>query len=293
MDALPPSSQAALLQQVQASITTAVTSAVVASVDAALTAGLAQIQGVMEARVGAVEGRLQGVEQKQLDIERRLRDDIAQLREQMGIMSRAEPCAAPAGPDWDRPPDLAAVVLRSKEELPSDAFKQAIAPILADAGMGPDSFVVEAEPLGKRCVYRFKGPPELGARRAAKVLGCMRLGRGEWRKPRATTPAGHETDVFVGADQNRKQVLHELTLKKLAVALGRVVGGGHRIFVDKQKYVLSIQWKSFLRLAIEGPNSKPVVVWSPSALAAVGLRREDLEPTIEAALAPDDDDWCL
>eukprot|EP00959_Pyramimonas_sp_CCMP1952_P463087 9484316-Pyramimonas_sp.AAC.1 len=65
----------------------------------------------MESRVGAVEGRLRGVEQKQLDIERQLRAAIAQLREQMGIMACAEPCAAPAGPDWERPPDLAAVVV--------------------------------------------------------------------------------------------------------------------------------------------------------------------------------------
>eukprot|EP00959_Pyramimonas_sp_CCMP1952_P299778 6270240-Pyramimonas_sp.AAC.1 len=63
-----------------------------------------------------------------------------------------------------------AVVVRCKEELPAATFKQVIDPLLADAGMGPDSFVVEAEPLGKRCVFRFKGPPELGARRAAKVL---------------------------------------------------------------------------------------------------------------------------
>eukprot|EP00959_Pyramimonas_sp_CCMP1952_P181479 3794529-Pyramimonas_sp.AAC.1 len=115
--------------------------------------------------------------------------------------------------------------------------------MLVDAGMGLGAFAVEAEPPGKRCVYRFKGPPELGARRAAEVLGCVRLGRGEWRKPRATAPAGHEADVYVAADQDRKQVLHELTLEKHAIALGRVVGEGHRIFVDKQKFTLSTQWK--------------------------------------------------
>eukprot|EP00959_Pyramimonas_sp_CCMP1952_P270139 5647156-Pyramimonas_sp.AAC.1 len=85
----------------------------------------------------------------------------------MGIVARAEPCAAPAGPDWGRPPDLAAVVVRCKEELPSAAFKQAIDPILVDAGMGPDAFVVEAEPIGKRCACRFKGPP-----RARGQTGC-------------------------------------------------------------------------------------------------------------------------
>eukprot|EP00959_Pyramimonas_sp_CCMP1952_P348336 7296748-Pyramimonas_sp.AAC.1 len=64
--------------------------------------------------------------------------------------------------------------------------------------------------------------------------------------------------------------------KKLAVALGRVIGDGHRIFVDKQKSTLTSQWKAFPRLTIDGPNSTPVAVWSPSALSALGLRREDL-----------------
>jgi len=282
-----------MLQKMQESITAAVSSAVVASVDATLTAGLAQLNGVMEARFGGVEGRLQTVEQKQLECERRMLDEIAQLREQMGIMARAEPTAAPAGPDWSRPPDLSAVVVRCREELPVASFQAAIAPLLADAGMAHDSFLVEAEPLGKRCVFRFKGPPELAARRAAKVLGCMRLGRGEWRKPKASTPSGHEVDIYVGADQNRRQVLHELTLKKLSLALGRVVGNNARIFVDKQKFALTSQWKSFLRLSIDGPDSKPTVVWKPTALAALGLRREDLEPIVEATLAPEDEDWCL
>ena len=46
---------------------------------------------------------------------------------------------------------------------------------------------------------------------------------------RGHTPAGRDADIYVAADQNRRQVLHELTLKKLALALGRVVGATARM----------------------------------------------------------------
>ena len=193
------------------------------------------------------------MDQRASTLEHQLRDDLAHIRQEMSIMARAEPQAAPAGPGWDREPDLAAVVLRCKEDLPKDSFLSAATPLLADAGVGDDSCVVEAEPLGKRFVLRFQRVPGLGVRRARQVLGPVRIGRGELREMGA--PAGPAVQINVGADQNRKHIARELLLERLAMALGRVVGPSRKMLVDKIAHSLTMSWRAFLWVSIASPTA--------------------------------------
>ena len=87
--------------------------------------------------------------------------------------------------------------------------------------------------------------------------------------------------LHIGADRNRSDVVHELCLKKVRLAISS--SASSRIFTDMQEHALSTRWKPFLKEEIDGPTSAPRLLWNDQALDSLGLDRSELARLAERA----------
>ncbi|CAK0898535.1 unnamed protein product, partial [Prorocentrum cordatum] len=134
------------------------------------------------------------------------------------------------GGGWDREPDSADVSILSKVAGSKEAVDAALAPLLSDAALGPDTTTLEGELVAQRYLLRCSGAAELAARRIDKLLQHRRVGPREWRSIPAQAPDGSQVVLSLGRDRNRKQVAAELALKKIKMALMVAIASG--LFVE-------------------------------------------------------------
>ncbi|CAK0827538.1 unnamed protein product, partial [Prorocentrum cordatum] len=169
---------------------------------------------VVDARFAAAGGRLGAMGEEMRNFGR-LRQEMDELRAEMG--AAAAPLAAPPQQEtgWSRPVDDAILSVVARAKVPEQAVSQALGPPLVDAelrNLPGAATELEGEDMGRHCTLRCVGAAGLAARRTGKLLG-----------------------LCVGRERNQCQISHEIFLKRINDAPREVIA--EKLFVNKEAFV--------------------------------------------------------
>ncbi|CAK0791982.1 unnamed protein product, partial [Prorocentrum cordatum] len=280
-----PSSVEASLQsmeaRLQASLQAAVASAS-SSMSKAFQTALVEMAQQNDGRFQAMEDRIAPIEEKMVQVDQMQRE-IQKLKEELVVLNAGVP-AELSGGSWDRATDTAVVTVFAKTALSKPAVEQALAPLVAEAQLN-DHVVLEGDAVSQRFLLRCKGAAALAARRVNKLLQLMRVGQGQWREIRAAAPTGAQVLLNLGKDRNRRQVSHELALKRIKQGIEGLLP--HKLFMEKDAAALSLQWTQLLRVQIESPSACPQVLWNMACIRKFNLDKVALAEAAERVLQPE------
>ena len=232
------------------------------------------------------------------DTTTRLEAEMQRMRRILGVMEEARPLPPPPAPSWARDVDRAIVVITSKVPLPLGSLDGALREVVSMAEL-EGKFKFEGEEMGTKFFMRMEGSASLAEQRVRKLLGCMRVGQGKdmvWRSLSAALPSGGTAPISLSVDKNGRQVSLEITAKKLRKMVEPVLG--QRVFVNPigphhAEATLSVNWRQFLKIAVEGPGATPTVQWNMRALEHLGLNRANLQTAIQPIVEPEVQEWVL
>ena len=284
-----------------------------------LSNGMGQVGSALAAQVAEVKSSVQAQEQRhnQLredleayreemsraqkevgDTTARLEQEMQRMRSILGIMEEARPLPPPPAPTWARDVDHAIVVITSKVPLPMASLEGALREVVASAELD-GKYKFEGEEMGTKFFMRMEGSASLAEQRVRKLLGCMRIGQGKdlsWRSLSAALPTGGTAPISLSTDKNGRQVSLEITAKRMRKMVEPVLG--QRVFVNPigphhAEVTLSVNWRQFFKIAVEGAGATPTVQWNMRALDHLGLDRSKLQEAIQPLVEPDVQEWVL
>eukprot|EP00973_Karenia_brevis_P023697 3265140-Karenia_brevis.AAC.1 len=80
----------------------------------------------------------------------------------------------------------------------------------------------------------------------AKALGTLKKGPGQWESLFAPAVGGGQTKLFLGPDQNGRQIRVSSILKKLVMVLKQALPD-EQFFINKSRGTISHSWKEFVQ----------------------------------------------
>ncbi|CAK0839977.1 unnamed protein product, partial [Prorocentrum cordatum] len=139
--------------------------------------------------------------------------------------------------------------------------------------------------LASRFLRRCKGAATLAERRASTLLQLIRLGKRQWREVHALAPTGVQVNLNLGKGRNRRQVSHELALKKIRQGIERMLP--RELFMKKDAAALSPQWAQLLRVEIASPTARPEIIWNAACIREFDLNKDELAEAAAQVLQPE------
>eukprot|EP00959_Pyramimonas_sp_CCMP1952_P292030 6107794-Pyramimonas_sp.AAC.1 len=124
------------------------------------------------------------MEQRMADFGR-LRQEMADLRTEMGVVASATPQAPMLETGWSRPIDPTILSIVARSNVPKEAVAQALQQLLVDAelhNLTPEATRLEGEEMGRHFKLRCVGAVGLATRRVGKLVGLLRTGPSTWRE---------------------------------------------------------------------------------------------------------------
>ncbi|CAK0879882.1 unnamed protein product [Prorocentrum cordatum] len=246
--------------RVRLALTGAAVASASSSMSKAFQTALVEMAQQNDGRFQAMEDRIAPMEEKMVQVDQMQRE-IQKFKER-----------------WDRATDAAVVAVFAKTALSKPAVEQALAPLVAEAQLN-DHVVLEGDAVSQRFLLRCKGAAALAARRVNKLLQLMRVGQGQWREIHAAAPTGAQVLLNLGKDRNRRQVSHELALKRIKQGIEGLLP--HKLFMEKDAAALSLQWTQLLRVQIEPPSAQPQVLWNMACIRKLNLDKVALAEAAE------------
>ncbi|CAK0826440.1 unnamed protein product [Prorocentrum cordatum] len=223
------------------------------------------------ARLAAAEGRLDAHD-KELQA---LKDEMGRLRHLFAVAEQ-RPAAPPpilAGLDRDVGPSIVHAIAQRPTSLAGD--KTSLQQFALDSGFQAEEFEIQAlGPLpSERFAVQFLGLAAPVARRAAKLLGCLKKRGGTWHGFSASRGANSQCRSRLGPYNGPKQIRLEVTLPRVRQALAVAHPRGE-IFMDKERGTLSAVWSCIARVSVSPGNRAPQTHWGPSNLAKIGWDKQ-------------------
>ena len=118
-----------------------------------------------------------------------IKEQVAALNKAMAIAeTAASPQHALDADEWDRPPRLHVIDLKSSDQMARGDVLETIKPWLADAGFSETQWSLAMAPSSLRGSLIFKGEATTAARRAKAANMALRMEDGTWTKLTVPNP---------------------------------------------------------------------------------------------------------
>ena len=170
-----------------------------------------------------------------------------------------------------------------------DKFRASIEKLADEAALKPDYFSVFGDPLCNRVEILFSGDPDTAARRAATLLGSLKIGKALYKEQSVRAPDDSPTQYFINPDKSLAQVRKE------------ILGKGLYDIICKAKPDLSFNYQR--NEATIWCDRKPVcsvkilsesnarISWMPSRQILYGLDLATIEPAFAEVVATRGEVW--
>ena len=227
----------------------------------------------VERRCAAVEFKVAAHEERfnQLD------GKIAELQRLVGVLRTEEP-AQPNIADrsaFDRKPDGALLVARTRTLCTMDAYKAVINPILEQNNLAAGEYEYEGSPASSRIQIRIKGAAGYASRRVAQIIGSQRLSDRQWARHTVEDTTGTNTDLFLDSDKSPCQIKREQLVKAIRKACSEAYPT-KKFFADRTKGTVSVGWKPIIMVNPNPGDAQPSVKWCEQNLVSERIDRNSV-----------------
>ncbi|CAK0885857.1 unnamed protein product, partial [Prorocentrum cordatum] len=180
---------------------------------------------------------------------------------------------------FDRDPDCAILVARSRTLCTMDEFKKSIGPILGANDLSPSEVAFEGAPASTRIHVRVRSAVGYAACKVAQILGSQHLGDNQWARHSVTDTSGCSTDLFLDSDKSPCQIKREQLAKTIRCACADAYPS-KRFFGNKHKGEISAGWKPIVAISPNPGDAPPSIERAESNLVGEGIDRQRIADCI-------------
>ncbi|CAK0812195.1 unnamed protein product [Prorocentrum cordatum] len=193
---------------------------------------------------------------------RSLQGELAEFKKLPAVAEERPvvPVAVPSG--FARDPDQNLVVAMSQVPTTLAAVKKSFDEWLLSLSLTSDDYKIEAAGPSptRRFLIKFGGLVAPATRKVQMVLSKLRQ-NGAWKEFWADVDGAPSRRLHLGPDKSPQQVKQEITLRRCKAALQELCGASSKIFLDRERGILSLGWGEVLRVEVFHGEPPPKSRW--------------------------------
>ena len=242
------------------------------------------------ARCAVIDSDVARMRERQTQLEAsniELRDSVKGLAEALERAEAQVPLFQAARQEmWDRPAAPNLFQIQTESGVTSAEVLGGIEDWLTAGSVASGQFALHSLPSGRHYVLELTGGV-VGYERAKRLVGQLRV-PGGWRN----FSAGGRR-VFVNVDKSKRTLRVELHTKRLAQALGEVVGAPDRWWPNKARAEVKFDLEPVASVLVTDEDAPTQLRWNNPMVAKLSIDKSKVQEAFNRIVAgPREVEWC-